>query len=187
MHTFLDTVSHFYTTWKSFNFHTYLCIVLHACKQPRYNQQIVNYDTNTHSHTYTEIAFFSLNWPTGPFQSLCRGVRLCMCLCVCAIFFNFSLCLITPIYKGWTSNWPIAKRFLGKSWERTLVSYLAKIAPPNFCCCCCLCHSFAWTHDGICMDKQHNLLGYITFSFKGQKIHIYIFVIPFLFRRPKFD
>ena len=26
--------------------------------------------------------FFSLNWPTGPIQSLSRNVRLCLCMCL---------------------------------------------------------------------------------------------------------
>ena len=32
---------------------------------------------------------------------------------------------------------------------------------------------FAWTHNGICMTAQRNLLGHITFIFWGQKNYIY--------------
>ena len=36
---------------------------------------------------------------------------------------------------------------------------------------------FAWTHNGFFMDKQQNLLGYVTFTFWGHKK---IIIITFL-------
>ena len=55
---------------------------------------------------------FSLNWPTGPIQSLSCDVRL---LCVCHVsvpLFAVFKHIITPIYKGPKSNGPIAEIFL---------------------------------------------------------------------------
>ena len=64
----------------------------------------------------------SLNWPTGPIPSLSLNLRLCV-LCVSVPLFLFFKLLITPIYKGWTSNWSFTKRY-----ERALVSELAILA-----------------------------------------------------------
>ena len=71
-------------------------LLVSVCEPPNYED----------SHTLN----FSLNWPTGPIQSLSPNIRLSVCLChfFGVLFRN----LITPIYKGQKSNWPIAKIFL---------------------------------------------------------------------------
>ena len=65
---------------------------------------------------------FSLNWLTGLIQSPSFNAHLsCVCVCVmwlCLIFLSF-LHLITPIYKGWKSNRPMAYRFTGDRWHVT--------------------------------------------------------------------
>ena len=102
----------------------------------------------------------SLNWPTGPIQSLicniCLSVCLSVCLQVCATFYVFFKRLCTPIYIGWKSNQPITKKFRREKLMRDIglrFSYFGTLY-----LYCVLCSMFCVLNNVHCVLHTANLL-----------------------------
>ena len=83
------------------------------------------------------------------------------------LFEVFKNVFILPLKKDQKSNLQILKRVPWEKLKMTLVSYLdifaqkwSQISGQSFLLG--LCHSYVWTHGGICMDAQKSLHGCAT-------------------------